>query len=132
MRRLSPVNIGAMVLALLFVCICGGGFLARNTAGPWQVITTRNEADSPASVSVPAEETAPVSLLPGEQIDLNTAAARDLARLPQIGEKRAADIVAFREEQGPFQRTEDLMQVSGIGEGIFGQIKAYVTVSGVE
>ena len=74
----------------------------------------------------------PVSLLPDERINLNTAPGKDLARLPQIGEKRAADIAAWREEYGPFLVPEDLMKVSGIGEGIFAQIEEYITVKDVK
>ena len=50
----------------------------------------------------------------------------------EIGEKRAVDIVAWREEHGPFLVPEDLMKVSGIGEGIFAQIEGYITVNDME
>ena len=130
MRRLSPVKPMAIGLTLLFVLLCGGAFFQRNTGEAWQVTASRKE--SAASVSVVQEESWPVSLLPGEQIDLNTAPVKDLARLPQIGEKRAASIAAWREENGPFLTAEDLMKVSGIGEGIFAQIQDYITVDDVE
>ena len=131
MRRLSPVKPMTIGLTLLFVFLCGGAFFQRNTGEAWQVTTSRKE--SAASVSaVQEDETWPVSLLPGEQIDLNTAPVKDLARLPQIGEKRAANIAAWREENGPFLAAEDLMKVSGIGEGIFAQIQDYITVDDVE
>ena len=49
--------------------------------------------------------------------------------LPGIGEKRAADIIADREANGPFRMPEDLTRVSGIGEGILEGLLEYVTVS---
>ena len=132
MRRLSPVKPLAIGLILLFVLLCGGVFLQRNTGEElWQVTTSRKERPQPVSV-VQAEENWPVSLLPNERINLNTAPVKDLARLPQIGEKRAADIAAWREEYGPFLVPEDLMKVSGIGEGIFAQIEEYITVKDVK
>ena len=132
MRRLSPVKPLAIGLILLFVLLCGGVFLQRNTGEElWQVTTSRKERPQPVSV-VQAEENWPVSLLPNERINLNTAPVKDLARLPQIGEKRAADIAAWREEYGPFLAPEDLMKVSGIGEGIFAQIEEYITVKDVK
>ena len=132
MRRLSPVKPLAIGLTLLFVILCGGVFLQRNTGEElWQVTTSRKERPQPVSV-VQAEENWPVSLLPNERINLNTAPVKDLARLPQIGEKRAADIAAWREEYGPFLVPEDLMKVSGIGEGIFAQIEEYITVKDVK
>lgn len=52
-----------------------------------------------------------------ETVDINTADAVDLARvLAGIGEKKAAAIVKFREENGLFKSPEDLIQVYGIGE----------------
>ena len=71
----------------------------------------------------------PDSLLPGEKIDVNTAAAEDLQRLPGIGEKRAEDIVSRREEHGPFVSIDDLMQVPGIGAGILDGIRDYITIN---
>lgn len=54
--------------------------------------------------------------LAAEPIDINTADAQSLAVvMVGVGEKRAEAIVAYREEHGPFQSVEDLMQVSGIG-----------------
>lgn len=75
---------------------------------------------APEVSSAPAasnnEESKPESLLEGEVIDINSAPVEDLQRLPGIGEKRAQAIVAWREEHGPFQSVDELVQVSGIGE----------------
>ena len=64
-----------------------------------------------------------------QKIDLNRAEAWLLEALPGIGETRAQAIVDHRNENGPFKRVEDLLQVTGIGEGTFGKIKDYITVS---
>ena len=71
----------------------------------------------------------PDSLLPGEKININTAPVEDLQRLPGIGEKRAEDIAAWRQEQGPFASVEELAQISGIGPGTLSAIMDYITVS---
>lgn len=59
------------------------------------------------------------------RIDPNTADWAGLAALPNIGEKRAKDIVAYREEfwkkrpgEPAFMKVEDLMEVKGIGKVI--------------
>jgi len=52
-----------------------------------------------------------------------------LEALPGIGETRVQDIVDYRNENGPFKRIEDLLQVKGIGEGTFEKTKDYITVS---
>ena len=50
------------------------------------------------------------------QIDINTANVETLASLDGVGEAKAEAIVAYRTENGPFQSTDDLTSVSGIGE----------------
>ena len=64
-----------------------------------------------------------------QKIDLNRAEAWLLEALPGIGETRAQAIVDYRNENGPFKRIEDLLQVKGIGQGTFEKIKDYITVS---
>ena len=64
-----------------------------------------------------------------QKIDLNSAEPWLLEAVPGIGETRAKAIVDHRNENGPFKRIQDLLQVKGIGEGTFEKIKDYITVS---
>ena len=66
---------------------------------------------------------------PVQKIDLNCAEPWLLEALPGIGEGRAQAIVDYRNENGRFKRIEDVLQVTGIGEGTFEKIKDYITVS---
>ena len=52
----------------------------------------------------------------GEKIHLNSATVADLQKLNGVGQKKAEQIVAYREQNGPFKSVEDLTKVSGIGE----------------
>ena len=63
-----------------------------------------------------------------DKIDINTASQEELLTLSGIGDGRAADIIKYREENGNFSRIEDIMQVSGIGEKTFEEIKEWITV----
>ena len=64
---------------------------------------------------------------PGEyRIDLNQATAPELALLPGIGEVKAARIVAYRREHGPFAAVEDLLAVEGVSESLLGRLRPYV------
>ncbi len=62
------------------------------------------------------------------KLNLNTATVEELVELPGIGESKAAAIVAYREEHGPFQTPEDLLLVSGIGEATLEGLAELVTV----
>ncbi len=70
---------------------------------------------------------APVSAVSGSQININTAAAEELITLPGIGPALAERIIEYR-SQFPFETEEDIMQVPGIGEGRFNDIKDQITV----
>jgi competence protein ComEA len=61
-------------------------------------------------------------------INLNTATAVELERLPGIGPVLAQRIVAHREAQGPFGTVEEIMRVSGIGEAIHASLRDLVVV----
>lgn len=64
----------------------------------------------------------------GALININTATQEELETLPSIGEVRAQAIIAYREEHGGFRTTDELMEVSGIGEKIFADIAPHITV----
>lgn len=62
-------------------------------------------------------------------IDINTATAAELETLPGIGPALAERIVAHREAYGNFQSRYNLMDVSGIGTGIYEKIKDSICVN---
>ena len=51
-----------------------------------------------------------------------------LMTLTGIGESKAKEIIAYREQNGPFTTIDDLTKVSGIGENTLAQIKKDITV----
>ncbi len=65
---------------------------------------------------------------PAYPLNVNTASARELETLPGIGPVLAGAIVDYREKCGPFERLEDLLNVSGIGEKILARISGYLVV----
>lgn len=62
------------------------------------------------------------------KININTAQAEDLTRLPGIGESRARTIIQYREEHGGFQNISEIMNISGIKQAMFDKIKDLITI----
>jgi competence protein ComEA len=63
-----------------------------------------------------------------ELIDINTASSQELETLPGIGPTTAQKIIEYREQNGAFVSIEDIINVSGIGPGIYERIKDLITV----
>lgn len=63
-----------------------------------------------------------------ELININTADAELLDTLPGIGPSKAAAIIDYRTEHGPFVRIEDIQNVSGIGPSTYADIEPLITV----
>jgi competence protein ComEA len=62
------------------------------------------------------------------RVDINEAEVAELSKLPGIGEQVAKRIVAYRKENGPFEKAEELMNVRGIGEKSFLKLQPYLTL----
>ena len=62
------------------------------------------------------------------RINLNSATLEELTTLPGIGDAKAASILAYREEHGSFASIEEIKNISGIKDGVYTKIEAYITV----
>ncbi|QVK19984.1 ComEA family DNA-binding protein [Mycoplasmatota bacterium] len=61
-------------------------------------------------------------------ISINTADQIMLMTLPNLGEAKANAIIKYRDANGPFVNTEDIMLVPGIGESIYESIKDFISI----
>jgi competence protein ComEA len=89
---------------------------------------------SAASIAAPAQQTAAPKAAPAASalaapINVNTATAAELEKLPGVGPAMALRIVEYRQKNNGFKKLEDLMQVKGIGEKTFLKLKPLVTIT---
>ena len=61
-------------------------------------------------------------------LDINTATEEELTALPGIGPVKAQAVIEYRNTYGGFITPEEIMEVRGIGEATFENIKDLITV----
>ena len=89
--------------------------LARKVDDGEQILVGINATPTPATLpSGP-----PGAPVPAAPIDLNAATATQLDQLPGVGPVLAQRIVDYRTQHGSFHSTDELRQVSGIGDATF-------------
>jgi competence ComEA-like helix-hairpin-helix protein len=105
--------VSALLVALLAVVPVPAAFdLGPSDLGPW----TRRGGDLG-----PKEP-------PAQPVNINTASAAELQKLPGIGPATARSIVRYRERNGPFRRVEELLIIRGISRSRLKALRPYITV----
>ncbi len=64
-----------------------------------------------------------------DKININTAVLQELMCLEQIGEARATSIIAYRTKHGNFKSIDEIINVDGISENIFNNLKQNITIA---
>lgn len=107
-----------------------GGFAPRadvakvNLAQP---LTDGQQIDVPEKTAADVAKASKESRA-GDLVNLNTADATELTRLPGVGAVTAQRIISFRETHGAFKAIEDLKKVRGIGDKKFARLQDLITV----
>ncbi len=60
------------------------------------------------------------------KISINQASESELQNLPGVGPTKAMAIIAYRTENGPFKKLEELKKVTGIGEKTFESLEEFI------
>ncbi|HXG83531.1 MAG TPA: ComEA family DNA-binding protein [Pyrinomonadaceae bacterium] len=69
-----------------------------------------------------------LSILSESAININTASAEELEKLPHVGAKTARKIVEFRNKNGRFRKPEHLLLVDGISDARFREMRNFIKV----
>lgn len=97
-------------------------------AGEEPSITSNDGSNTDDSSLVLPGSTGTPEVSDTELININTASLEELDSLDGIGPTVAQRIIDYRDENGPFQTIEDILNVPGIGPATFDQIKDQITV----
>lgn len=126
-----------VLVTVLFVGFTCGFFIGRNMNHGNVELSRLQEQTAAPSVAVPVPTGDPAasqpSAIPGpghsnSKLNINTATKEQLMQLPGIGETLAQSIIHFRNNNGDFQNTADLLLVEGIGEKRLDAIIDLITV----
>ncbi len=110
-RKLHYFNVYARLGKLLLLLICCFLSACSGQKKTKQILSTENR--------IQATESA---------ININSASAAELEKLPHVGEQTAREIVEHRAKFGRFRRPEHLMLVRGISDERFREMKNFVKV----
>jgi competence ComEA-like helix-hairpin-helix protein len=123
---IGPGLLGALAQHLSFSGASPGG-LATTAAEPGPGGTTLPLAPLSATTTglLPGPPTGPA---PAGRVNLNAANAAALDALPGIGPARAASIVQYRAQHGPFQSVDELGRVPGMGAAAVARVREHVAV----
>ena len=110
--------------------ILGKSVVPAATASSLVASSPANGASDAADVSAAAPTSGSSKLKnPGEGVvNINTADAAELQRLPRVGPAMAERILTYRRQIGGFTSIEQLLDVKGVGEKTLAKWQPFVTV----
>ncbi|MBE9524216.1 MAG: tetratricopeptide repeat protein [Chloroflexi bacterium] len=77
---------------------------------------------------VPTEDQIAIHTKPDKKIDLNEASLEELALISGLDFHSAQNIIAYREDQGPFTHIEDLLQIEGMEPSMIANLQDFINV----
>ena len=125
--KLSTAEKCAIILTALFLVFTIGVHAGVRGSGDEIYISAANPRTLEGAVETTDNYQPPVNEDLSRPVNINTADAQELMTLTGIGEKLAGRIIDYREENGAFEKPQDITLVPGIGDGIYSKICTDIT-----
>lgn len=84
---------------------------------------------SPVTWAMPSQQVSHRAHSVPSMVDVNHASVQQLQSIKGIGPKRAAAIIAYREEHHGFSQIDEFLRIKGIGKKLFNKIKKSIRVT---
>ena len=107
-----------IIVCILVVALLAGG----------AYYSSRISESAPKTVYSTSLEEAETEAQKPLLVNINTADAKELDELPEVGPSTAEKIVEYRRHHGKFKSVDELEEVPGIGPKTLQKIKPFVTV----
>lgn len=126
MKKLFFNSIGLVLLLSVLFTI--GTIWGRYSTTTVTKLTINDVTEKPIADESKEEEKRIDDTIIGDKININTADAGIFTMFPGIGDILADRIIQYRDEHGPFESVDDLLNVEGIGESKLDTMRPYLTV----
>lgn len=128
------IAVGYSSAPVEIINVYGQATQAAQTEQTSPIVTTQptpkiNEATAtpqPTDSTTPSQTYTEQEVLAEGSININTATADELDKLPGIGPALATRIIEYRELNGSFSSIDELKSVSGIGDKTFEKLKDFI------
>ena len=125
--KLGKAQRALLLVTALFLTFTLAFFIGRRSVHA-QITTEHAPEDLVRELPEQTDEPDQNAPAAAARVELNSATLSDLESLPGIGPVLAERIVQWRTENGPFVSAEQIMDVEGIGEGKYAEIRNQIYV----
>ncbi len=95
-----------------------------------KITTTTTKPITTTKITTQTTTTSKITepIIENYKININTATKEELIKINGLGEVKAISIIEYRTTNGYFKSIEEIMNVKGIGQATFDNIKEYIEV----